>query len=213
MTDHFVETKTLSAPLRDALKAVGYGGTDIRLEAQSSVSLQSSGSAGSRGFVMAVNLETGGREMMRGSWGGQNMFVTSVVDDSRGVYVLPAHGAIIKGSTGYPRTFATLYVHPDQMARFLPAAPDDLSAIDQQALYCFCHLKGGTYRVQRTTASRCRGFSSRFAGIAWLLETSAQWCHTGHHGGKERLHGSPISSASRIRVFGLWVRLAVSIGN
>lgn len=94
-----------------------------------------------------VNLDTGARKTFIGSWGGSNMFVSSPVDDSDGVGTLPPYGAVIRGSTGYPRTFATIYAHPAAMGRFLPSGePDETTDAEQQALYCYVSIKGGEYR-------------------------------------------------------------------
>jgi hypothetical protein len=54
---------------------------------------------------------------------------------------------VIKGSMGYPRTFATIYAHPNTIGRFLPSgAEEELTREEEQAIYCFAALKGGEYR-------------------------------------------------------------------
>lgn len=145
----YVQTKELLPALQDALKSVRYGAKDIRLEAADKVDSYSEGDRGSRGFLIALNLDTGERKSMRGSWGGGNMFTSTLVDSGSEMAELPVNGAVIKGTMGYPRTFATIYAHPNAIGRFLPAGADDrdeLSAEELQALYCFACLKGGEGR-------------------------------------------------------------------
>jgi hypothetical protein len=108
----FVETKELVPALRAALESVRYGAKDIRLEAAERIDSYSEGNAGTRGFVIAVNLDTGERKSMIGSWGGGNMFTSTLVDAGSEMAELPANGAVIKGTMGYPRTYATIYAHP-----------------------------------------------------------------------------------------------------
>jgi hypothetical protein len=145
----YVETKQLIPALRDALESVGYGAKDVRLEAAEKVDSYSEGGTGSRGFLIAINLDTGERKRMTGSWGGGNMFTSSLVDTGSESVPLPPNGAVIKGTTGYPRTFATIYAHPSAIGQFLPAGAndrDELTPEELQALYCFDCIKGGEYR-------------------------------------------------------------------
>jgi hypothetical protein len=145
----YVQTKELLPALQDALKSVRYGAKDIRLEPAEKVDSYSEGDRGSRGFLIVLNLDTGERKHMRGSWGGGNMFVSSLVDSGSEMAELPINGAVIKGTMGYPRTFATIYAHPSAIGRFLPAGADDRDELTQeelQALYCFVAIKGGEYR-------------------------------------------------------------------
>jgi hypothetical protein len=67
------------------------------------------GSQGRRGFVTILNLDTGASRRLTGSWGGSNMFTASPVDEGDAVIPIPSNGAVLKGSMGYPRTFATIY--------------------------------------------------------------------------------------------------------
>lgn len=142
-----VETKTLIPAIRSALESVRYGCRDIKVVPTETADLSAYAGDGQRGFAILVNLETGERKRFTGSWGGSNMFVRTAVDDSSGVGALPPNGAVIKGSMGYPRTFATLYVHPAAMGRFLPSGEEEtLSETEQQVIYCFAAIKGGQYR-------------------------------------------------------------------
>lgn len=142
-----VETKTLSKPILDALASVRYGARDIEVVASSTVSLNSEAAwKGARGFVIAINLETGERINRQGSWGGSNMFVRNAVDETDEIYTLPTFGVVITGQTGHPRTLARVHVHPEQLSRFLPAVAEETTDEEQQALYCYTGIKGGEYR-------------------------------------------------------------------
>lgn len=143
-----VAISDLSPHLRSALKSVGYGAQDIRVEAAYSVEVSEAGGAGQRGFCFAVNLDTGARAGGYGSWGGANIFnPTNAVDLSPDKFEIPVNGAVIKGTTGYPRTFCTIYAHPDAMGKFLPSGEEEtLSYEEGNALYCFTAIKGGAYR-------------------------------------------------------------------
>jgi hypothetical protein len=149
MSTH-VEVRQLSPALVSALKSIGYGRADIQVIPATSVEIGDAGSQGRRSFTVGLNLVTGERVRSNGSWGGQNMFARNPTDDGERVDV-PADGVIIKGSSGYGGTFATLYAHPDAVGAFLlpsgEPARDELTAEDQHALYCFACIKGGAYRV------------------------------------------------------------------
>jgi hypothetical protein len=143
----YVEVKTLAPVIQSALKAVKYGAKDIKVEVADTVSPVVAGGTGQRGFVTIINLATGESKSMRGSWGGANMFnPTNTVDLDTSTYHIPTDGVVIKGVTGYPRTFATLYT--TAMGPFLPSGdPEEvLTNEEQQALYCHAAIKGGQYR-------------------------------------------------------------------
>ena len=148
----YYSVKELSPALQSALKAVSYGREDVEVEARESIEGTSWGDQGSRGFVTIVNLDTGKHETRVGSWGGPNMFESRLVDrtgdDMR--IPIPPNGAVVKGTMGYPRTYCRIYAHPDAMGRMLPSAEpaEELTAEEQQAIYCFAAIKGGEYRRQ-----------------------------------------------------------------
>jgi hypothetical protein len=149
----YVEVKSLTPAVQSALKAVSYGSRDIQVITTDKVSPSVAGGDGQRGFVIVINLTTGKREHVTGSWGGANMFnPTNVVDLDTGQYVIPTDGVVIKGTTGYPRTFATLYT--TATGNLLPAATGDvetLTDVELQALYCHKSIKGGQYRREEMT--------------------------------------------------------------
>jgi hypothetical protein len=141
-----VEVKDLAPAVRDALERVRYGERDIQIVAAERVETFVAGGDGMRGFVVAVNLDTGERKGFAGSWGGSNPWSDSPVDSDAAIE-LPLNGAVIKGTTGYPRTFATVYAHPNTVGRFLPSGEEEqLGEEEQNAIYCFAAIKGGEYR-------------------------------------------------------------------
>jgi hypothetical protein len=142
----YVSVKTLAPTLRDALASVRYGAQDIRVIPAHAIEARAGGaSAGSRGFVQVVNLDTGASHVEHGDWGGAGLG-RRLADWTEDAIPIPANGAVVKGTTGYPRTFAQVYVHPDSLGRFLPEATEQLSEAAQQVLYCFGSIKGGQYR-------------------------------------------------------------------
>jgi hypothetical protein len=142
-----VIVKELHPLIQSTLKHVKYGVTDVKVEPVETISVHAEGNKGQRGFAILVNLDTGETKSMVGSWGGSNMFTATLVDNSREVIPMPVNGVVIKGQMGYPRTFATLYVHPRMVGRFLPSGESEtLTDEEQQAIYCFAAIKGGEYR-------------------------------------------------------------------
>lgn len=144
----WVIVKDLPDCVRAALAAVEYGRTDIEVQATETAVLSGGASKGQRAFTLMVNLETGQREGRFGSWGGPNMFAKdNPVDLDTQVYPMPSNGVIIKGQTGYPRTFATIYVSPAIMPKMITAGPETpLTQEERDALYCYRAIKGGQYR-------------------------------------------------------------------
>lgn len=142
----YVETKSLPSVLRTALKHAGHHCKDIEIETTESISPQSWGDDGSRGFFGAVDLVTGHTETQLGSWGGPNMFAAPRVDVDRDRYQIPKNVVCIQGQVG-GRVYLGLYCRPEQLQKLLPPQDSvDLSGIAHQALYCFREFKGGQYR-------------------------------------------------------------------
>jgi hypothetical protein len=133
----YAKIRELPESVRRALESVRYGAADIEVIAAERVSPSGASGSGMRAFVVIVDLATGECKHMQGSWGGSNMFnPQNQVDLDTQDYPIPAGVAVVKGSTGYPRTFATLYLAPQNMAKLLPA-PIELDARDQWILYTF----------------------------------------------------------------------------
>lgn len=117
-----IPTNSLPDTIKLALRRVNYGANDIAIFVDDSISAISPGSQGSRGFVHIVNIVTGDEISYAGAWGGSTPFHPNPVDsDSKPRPLVPGF-AVIKGTQGHPRTFASLYVHPENFAKFLPEA-------------------------------------------------------------------------------------------
>lgn len=133
----YMKLAELPSTLRSALDALGYGRADIKIEPRESYCVHDAGEAGMRGFAIAVNLATGERAETWGSWGGANMFnPRNAVDLDTRDHALPVNGAVIVGSQGGRGTFASVYVHPQNIAAMLPAPREALSEREQLALDC-----------------------------------------------------------------------------
>lgn len=114
-----VPVRELPDALRAALKTVGYGAKDVGVTPQEAVTPNAYAGEGQRGFVIIVNLETGKRETLGGDWGGGGMSIKPIDAASQDVRI-PPNGAVIIGTEGHPRTMASIYVHPDVIAKLLP---------------------------------------------------------------------------------------------
>jgi len=147
-----VEVKELTPNVRRALESVGYGARDIQVTPAESVESGVAGGDGMRGFVLVLNLDTGASHTFNGSWGGVNIATPDNPVDSGSAHTgridIPANGAVIKGTRGYPRTFATIYANPQAFGRMLPSGEpaEELTEEEAQAIYCFAAIKGGEYR-------------------------------------------------------------------
>ncbi len=119
-----VRVKDLPSQLRGALESLGYARADVSLDPRETYSMSAGGSGdGRRAFVCAVNLQTGEREIARGSWGGPNMFnPRNAVDLDQTDRPLPINFAVIHGSEGNT-VYASIYVNPATLTPMLPAAP------------------------------------------------------------------------------------------
>lgn len=118
-----IATKTLPPTLRAALESVEFHGTDIGVRVSDKVSANAQAGQGSRGFVLIVDIASGEMTRHNGSWGGASAFEQRQIDLDQNEYDMRPGMAVISGSIGHPRTFATLHLHPDNMAKYLPAAP------------------------------------------------------------------------------------------
>ena len=191
----YVKTATLPAIVRCALSRVGYGAPDVNIEPREKVSPYVGGGSGQRGFLLLVDLQAGTFAAHHGSWGGSNMFNPSnAVDLDTSEYTLPEHGLAILGTEGHPRTFATIYAHPAQMAGFLPPVAAPLTADEQWLvnLYCSCTSAGRKDELSRKgwTAQRTedtvnalvtRGLFSRNKAGAVSVTTDGKNARNGNH--------------------------------
>lgn len=131
----YIEVKELPATIQSALKQVGYGAKDIKVEQTDTYSFFDSGHDGRRAFCYAVHILSGKMEGTRGSWGGANMFnPTNHVDLDQTARTLPPGFVVLKGSEGYDGTFCTLLTN--QLLRV--AAPvEPLTKLEQDYLSVF----------------------------------------------------------------------------
>lgn len=141
-----VYLKDIPEVVRYALYEVGYTRTYIGVEPAERVRLQEFGMDGQRAYAIVCNLETHMHTIHYGSWGGPNAFCPqNVVDMDAQYHVMPVNGAVIKGSDGGRGHWATLYIHPSNLAKLLPA-PVMLNFQEQIALDAIGGLKSGPYR-------------------------------------------------------------------
>lgn len=114
-----IAVKTLPDTIKTALKSVQYGKVDIAVQVVDAVSPYSEGSQGRKGFVLILDIQSGDAQKTEGDWGGAGLGYRQVDLDDRNYNIQPGF-AVVKGTEGYGGTFATLYVHPNNFAKFLP---------------------------------------------------------------------------------------------
>ena len=118
----YVQVSELPDVVREQLKSVGYGRADISVRAGETYTPAGGSGQGSRRSLVAVCLANGASEAHVGSWGGANMFNPgNAVDLDTQSYPLSPGFVVIEGSQGHPRTYASLIIHPSNMAAMLPA--------------------------------------------------------------------------------------------
>ena len=187
-----IKTKELPEVLQSALRAIGYHRPDIAVEGTEKVSLFDAGGEGRRGFSVLLDLTTGDSRKVQGSWGGANMFNPSnVVDLDDREHTLPPNGAVIQGSEGYKGVYASIYLHPSNIAKVLPPKTE-ISDKDRSILYAYGCLKSGTYRqeeLSRIGASQAdidslvtRGLLKKAINGATSITTEGKNTRTSHAG-------------------------------
>lgn len=133
----YSKVSDLPQAIQNVLNSVGYGRKDVSVEAKEKVSMCGGGWTGQRNFFCIVDLDTGRFEAKQGSWGGANAFnPDNPVDNDQTSYPVLPNIAIVEGSSGGRGVFASVIVHPDNMAKFLPNVPS-LDARDRWILYTF----------------------------------------------------------------------------
>lgn len=153
----YASVSDLPQVVRDALRFVGYGRTDIAVEVKTSVQLSGSAGKGRRSFAAIVNLSSKRYEVVTGSWGGQNMFDrTNAVDNDDRTYPLPSNGLAIVGAQGGGQpVWAHIYAPAALTARILPAKGPDVTPTEARILGCFKSLKSGPYRQDALKRHGC----------------------------------------------------------
>jgi hypothetical protein len=155
-----VRVTDLPVTLRDALASLGYARGDVAVTAAETVELSSAGASGRQSFACVINLATGARKTLAGSWGGPNPWSHANVIDAINVdtsYTIPPDGAVILGSRG-ESVYATIHVAPATLAPMLPKAPE-LTEFDQQVLAAFRGLTsaGRKNEFERWESDACYG--------------------------------------------------------
>ena len=150
----YTECKELPNSIKSALRSVGYNRNDISIEAREEISLASPPAfEGSRGFTCVIDLASGQHRIEHGSWGGRNPFEHHAVDCDENLYPMKAGVAILQGESGGRGCFAHLYLHPDNMCKFLPAVPT-LTAKQAKVIYVYDSLKS-SYRKAELDREGC----------------------------------------------------------
>ena len=142
-----IQVKELPKSIQSLLHSLEYFRKDIEVKIQDTVSLHCSGSEGRKGFSAVLNLSTGEKEVLWGSWGGANMFVDNRVDSDTRSIPIGENVAVIKGSQGHHGTWATIYIGKNNVLPCLPSG-EQLPLKQRQILYCFNAIKAGTYRKE-----------------------------------------------------------------
>lgn len=144
-----VAVKDLPKVIVQALQGVGYFRPDIKLEAATEVHANTPSFEGDRAFTIAINLGTGEKTTLLGSFGGPNPYDTRNKLDAAAMAgaktEIPMNWAVIQGETGGRGAFARLYVRPETLRPMLPEAPK-VSERELHALYCLRSIKPGPYR-------------------------------------------------------------------
>jgi hypothetical protein len=71
-----------------------------------------------------VDIASGKARDLEGGWGGARPDEPREIDFASKPVPIPPGGAIVIGTQGYPQTMATIYVHPESIAKMLPAMPE-----------------------------------------------------------------------------------------
>lgn len=141
----YVRFHDLPNALRSALDEIHYAKPDIAVETRTEVSLQSMGSDGRQSFAVIVDLESGKRAPLWGSWGGPNAYSSesNAVDSDGRQHALPVNGAVILGSRGNG-VYARLVVHPDNLAKLLPSDAAELPIRERYVLHVYRGIKSSS---------------------------------------------------------------------
>jgi len=141
-----VEVRELPDTIQRALKAIGYGRKDIKIEIANTFTIAGSGGSGSRSFWAIVNTATGKYHLEQGSWGGANMFnPRNPVDLDTSPRPLPPGSVVIKGSKGMGPMYAYIVAHSSSVPLLAaPAGADEtLTPREHKALNIFGGIKSG----------------------------------------------------------------------
>lgn len=121
-----VQVTELPPTVRAALKEVKYFKKDIEMIPSQTYIQRAPSGKGQKGFTLALNIATGQILKHEGSWGGENPFVRNPIDSDDTTRSLPEGFIVIQGTQGYPRTYAVIYINPNNLVALLPPK-DELS--------------------------------------------------------------------------------------
>lgn len=131
----FLKIKDLPQMIQDSLSSIGYGKADIKVSIQDSFSFSSGGMQGLRQGYTLLNMTTGEKKSMVGSWGGANTFDTvNMVDNDNREHAIPDSGLVIDYTSGYGPVMAELLVSKMNVFPALAAPVDTLSQDEKQVL-------------------------------------------------------------------------------
>jgi hypothetical protein len=117
----YTKLTDLPETIQSALNKLGYYKADISIDVSESVSPFVGSGDGLRGFCVILDIITGESDIKTGSWGGSNMWSpNNVVDCDTQSYKIPANVAVIKGTTGRDRVYATITLSPENVIKALP---------------------------------------------------------------------------------------------
>lgn len=131
----YIKTNQLPQSLQSALQSLGFNKADIKINAKEFTRLENPAYGdGYQSSVTLVNLETGARQTIEGSWGGSNPWQTrenAQVDgmgNQNEVPLIAGLSAVVKAQRGgnHP-TSATIEVHPNTLLKLLPASEVQLT--------------------------------------------------------------------------------------
>jgi hypothetical protein len=117
----YTQINNLPTSLVEFLHHVNYGKKDIPVKPGETVNVGNCGGDGRRAFFAIVKLDDSEPfDLQYGSWGGANMFETRRSDvDFANHPIMPGY-AVVVGSEGSTGVFATVYIHPSNVAAVLP---------------------------------------------------------------------------------------------
>lgn len=183
---HYIKVTELPPSLQRALVSAGYNRKDIEVKVTEEFEPRPPSADGRRGFVAMCLLDDSNEfKLTWGSFGGANMFTTTV-DDVKGAVEIPQNVAYITGmsnaGSGYPG-FATVFVGPKNMnPTLLPSAPS-VTEREGKLLAIYKTLKS-SYRKEyldraKTTPEEidslvARGFLSRNKAGAISITTEGR---------------------------------------
>ncbi len=184
MVSHWtVRTRELPQSLQDALASVGYHRPDIAIEVAERTRLCGAYGDGYCAFAVGVNVNTGARQLHKGSRGGGNPYCNAIVD-AQPTLDLPPGRAVILGLAGGGRPVsARIVVGPGTMNPQLLAPVSDVTDKERKILAVYGGIKGGhrdgyLRRLGATPAEIdsliARGFLSRNKAGATAITTAGK---------------------------------------